>query len=154
MYLIAPFWPCFIFGESEIWFTNRDSFRTELGSIVNRVLNYMTCCQHTGRKRLALERFSSTEDEDKPEIFRLCYDAQIYLACDSMRGVRLFMKANAVWMQWLILVPGLLVLMSSFSHFLLLVFVQCALCQIGVGIAFPTHRSYWYLTREDRDAFC
>ena len=33
----ARFCPCF-FGESEIWFTNWDSFRTKFGSVVNHVL--------------------------------------------------------------------------------------------------------------------
>ena len=39
MYFIARFCPCSFFGESEIWFTNWDSCRTESGSIVNHGLN-------------------------------------------------------------------------------------------------------------------
>ena len=41
MYFMVRFCPCF-FGESgEIWFTNWDSFRTEIGPrIVNHVLKY------------------------------------------------------------------------------------------------------------------
>ena len=39
MYFMPRFCLCF-FGESEIWFTNWDSFRTELGSVVNHVLKF------------------------------------------------------------------------------------------------------------------
>ena len=40
MCFIPRFCPCFLFGESEIWFTNSDSFKTEFGSKVSHVLNY------------------------------------------------------------------------------------------------------------------